>query len=823
MIRKLLKYPFLPAYIIAVIIFYLSYGFNVINPTNVNWLMSQRLDWGAHYLGWAYFREEAWTFPLGAIENYTYPLGNNIGYTDSIPLLALLLKPFNALLPNEFQYFGLWLLFCYLLVAHYTLKIVNLYAVKQQYALIIVTIVVANPALWYRGIHPALCLHGFILAGIYLYLKPSTVSNVNTINWQQVLLLSLAAVIHPYIWAIIIGFNFVIPLKNSLYDKTLSLGRAVVYPVSGIVISFFLWIVIGLIDFKGGQSFAAKVPFETPFNLNSLYNSWGLSPLFPELSKGSITNYESFMYLGLGLFIVILIAIVHLAVSKDAFKSVARHKRLVPLLVLMIVMSVFAVSNKAMIGDTILYNIKLPEALLFVGKVFRASARFFWPAYYLIILFFTLLFVKNKVFGKATMAVLLMVFALQAYDLSKLFSDRTFASGTFDTPFDDQNWEANSRDFDNIIVYMPFSSHYVSFGDWQDLAYLALKNHKPITVGNSARENTKGAAVFIDSLTHAIENDLLSKRNLYVTTPDHLDLFSLQLYSGKLKVNYLDGFYLLHAPGRNFIIKNPTAQATQKTDSVNRRYSQKSILKEFTVEPGKEIQFNLETFSTAGNVVMARGWAFIKDSKDNTGDSIFMTIKKGAKTYVTPINLAKRPDLISAFNKKSLENSGFVATVHTDLTENDALGLAIKTNKGEWAYTSLGKKVVKNDFPEPIKLSKLPLRDKEQAGNIDEFTLTSQHVLISGWSVLKTKNSVDQTLQVVLKSAGKIYAFNVVKVMRPDVTQFLKGLNYDTSGFKLRIAKESIDEGTYKVGLLVKDNTTGKESLLMTDREAVVR
>lgn len=405
----------------------------------------------------------------------------------------------------------------------------------------------------------------------------------------------------------------------------------------------------------------------------------------------------------------------------------------------------------------------------------------------------------------------------------KLFTHRTFASGTFDTPLDDENWIANSRDFDKIIVYMPFLSHYVGFGDWQDLAYLALKNHKPITVGNSARENTKGATVFIDSLTYAIENDLLSKRSLYVTTPDHLDLFSMELYSSKLKADYLDGFYLLHAPGRKFTIKNPTAIALHKTDSVNRKYTQKSVLKEFTAKPGKEIQFNLESFSTVGNVVMARGWAFIKDSKDNTGDSIFMTIKKGTKTYVTPIALTKRPDLITAFNRKSLENSGFFATVNTPLTENDSVGIAIKTTKGEWAYAPLGKSVVKNDFAEPINISKLPVQDKQQAGNIDEFRVNGQHIIMSGWAVLKTSNSVNQTIQVVLKGAKNNYAFDVTKVMRPDVTQFLKALNYDTSGFKLRIVKESVNAGKYKIGLLVKENTTGKQTLSLTDKEVTVK
>ena len=80
------------SFLIIVFGFHICYGLDVILPSNINWLMSAYHDWGQHYLGWAYFKNEPWHFPIGHIENFNYPAGTNIGYTDSIPLLALFFK-----------------------------------------------------------------------------------------------------------------------------------------------------------------------------------------------------------------------------------------------------------------------------------------------------------------------------------------------------------------------------------------------------------------------------------------------------------------------------------------------------------------------------------------------------------------------------------------------------------------------------------------------------------------------------------------------------------------------------------------------------------
>ena len=74
-----------------------------------------KFDWATHYFGWTYFRFEPWHWPPAAVHGYNAPIGTAIGLTDSLPLMAYLLKPFSRWLPAEFQYLGAWERLCFTL------------------------------------------------------------------------------------------------------------------------------------------------------------------------------------------------------------------------------------------------------------------------------------------------------------------------------------------------------------------------------------------------------------------------------------------------------------------------------------------------------------------------------------------------------------------------------------------------------------------------------------------------------------------------------------------------------------------------------------
>lgn len=100
--------------IIGIAAFFLLIGPRVLDPTNIAWLGASK-DPANTYLGWAFFRQAGLSFPLGLNPLYGLGQSNSIVYSDSNPLLALLFKPFSQWLPVPFQYFGIWLLGCFVL------------------------------------------------------------------------------------------------------------------------------------------------------------------------------------------------------------------------------------------------------------------------------------------------------------------------------------------------------------------------------------------------------------------------------------------------------------------------------------------------------------------------------------------------------------------------------------------------------------------------------------------------------------------------------------------------------------------------------------
>ena len=62
-------------------------------PANLAWLNG---DPATGYVGWAFYRHEAgWHFPITWATRIGWPLGVTISWLDSIPLVAVLLRPFS--------------------------------------------------------------------------------------------------------------------------------------------------------------------------------------------------------------------------------------------------------------------------------------------------------------------------------------------------------------------------------------------------------------------------------------------------------------------------------------------------------------------------------------------------------------------------------------------------------------------------------------------------------------------------------------------------------------------------------------------------------
>ena len=145
---------------LGVLAFFIIIGPRVLYPTNIAWLEGSgdvvrgNSDPAQHYLGWLFFRNSEWSFPIGLNPTYGLELGNAILFTDSNPLLAFLFKPFASLLPEPFQYSGMWLLACFVLQAWFGWKLAALLSESTPIKVFSTGLFVFAPPMMWRSSRP---------------------------------------------------------------------------------------------------------------------------------------------------------------------------------------------------------------------------------------------------------------------------------------------------------------------------------------------------------------------------------------------------------------------------------------------------------------------------------------------------------------------------------------------------------------------------------------------------------------------------------------------------------------------------------------------
>lgn len=96
-ITKEIKYSHNTILILSAIFWGGLYSFyllgNHINFTNISWLFNKE-DVAQAMIGWQYFRNDSWYWPLTHTQYLAYPTGAEISYTDSIPIFAFFLNYF---------------------------------------------------------------------------------------------------------------------------------------------------------------------------------------------------------------------------------------------------------------------------------------------------------------------------------------------------------------------------------------------------------------------------------------------------------------------------------------------------------------------------------------------------------------------------------------------------------------------------------------------------------------------------------------------------------------------------------------------------------
>ena len=539
---------------IGLAVFLIIYGFAPLNPTNDVFVLSGYLekDVAQHYAGWKLFRNSPWAFPLGVGSHIEYPYGNSVSYTDSIPLFAIFFKAISNILPETFQYFGIFVMLCFVLQGVFGALLTSLFAECKVYCSIgalffsLATVMVERA---FR--HCALTAHFLILAALYYYFKNRRKSVKSYIPFYIINILAIT--IHPYFLPFTFAIMFAFAIEDFILGKNWILSW--LHIIFSIVLTLGAGYCIGA--FYSGEVLGAVGYGYFSMNLNSYINP--VSPHFSGDNNWSAFlsdrayfggQNEGFNYLGVG--IIAALAVSFLAVIITQFKQIFKFIIIrFGIIFSTVCLTVFAFSNAIYWDDQLLTEISYGEKLELLFGMFRATGRFGWMLFYLVILlalYGIYTAVKNP---KIACAVIVPFMLLQIYDLSGTLIEKHNYFYTFSTEnrqyksMDAQHpfWEDAIQKVDGIIEVADV--HNPLFGNGMiDLASMCGTYGKHINSGFCARFNYHERYAVSENEENLFEQG--EWRNFLYVFEDRVfkDTFYLTLHD-RCQVFFVDGQYAM--------------------------------------------------------------------------------------------------------------------------------------------------------------------------------------------------------------------------------------------------------------------------------------
>ena len=558
------KYIFraIPLWIIPVVLGAGSF-FCILSPTplifnNIGWLAGGG-DPTQHYLGWAFFRYGPWTMPFGLNPNFGLELSSSVVYSDSIPLLAFLFKPFSSWLPEPFQYFGLWLLCCFVLQAIGAWLLSSLLTADRIVRLLVTSYFVFMPAwLWRFVVTNSLAAHFLLLFGLYLVFAKQKKFK----NWLWLVLLGLAATIHFYLLAMMLILWGAALLEC---DKVISLHfiktRLIAILTTVVTLLFLFW-QCGYFAVQSQAAVSGSYGIGH-LNLLGLVDSNGWSYILPNVKETpdsynsfdkALSYFEGYSYLGLGLLFCLGFALWGLQFHKVSVKELI--SRFPYLFIALFCLTVFAISNNIGVGP---WNITLPlpESVRSTASILRASARMFWPVYYVFTLFILYCIIRSYP-RKLAIGILSVGLLIQIVDTSAGWlplRQRLVQSKATEwaTSLTDPFWADAGKQYQKVLRVEASNHNH----NWETFAYFAIRNHLSTNSIFLSRIDDQKLDYLNNKLNQQIQKGKYDLDALYILENDKVIPALKSLNKDKDLFARLNGFNVL-APGWLDCVNCPT-------------------------------------------------------------------------------------------------------------------------------------------------------------------------------------------------------------------------------------------------------------------------
>ena len=468
-------------------------GIKNVFPWNLEWLNGKG-DGSYDQLTFEFFRKSPLIqWPVTAMPNYVSGSGQVLGSGNG--LFAVPAKIIGQVVPGEFQYLGIWIVLCFCLQGLFAEKLIARLTDLKWFQITAAMSFVVSPILIYRigeMKHFQLGAHWLILAALYFYFD----KNFRKKQWALLLLISI--LINIYITAMVVVIFIASNIKNVLYFPKAGIVRIASNFLAPLAALIFGFIFMGYASFGGnakGSNFfrLSPIAFMNSGDVSGLTFSSAVNGIpSKNVSDFFLEEPESFQYLGTGILLGLIISVLLL----NRFSKTWNLKSIAPLVVSVFGLFIFALSNRISISG---YELTYwwPQLFHDVRQVFRASSRFGWPLYYLLVttafcfVLYRLSFTKKFVFA---VAVIFVSVADGGNGIQRVRNELS-TSNAYVSTIKDEKWTDLAENNDQLFIFPNFdldsslgmSSDYPWAERWFDLAKFAVNNDLATNFGGTPR------------------------------------------------------------------------------------------------------------------------------------------------------------------------------------------------------------------------------------------------------------------------------------------------------------------------------------------------
>mgnify|MGYP006950236433 FL=1 len=476
--------------------------------TNINWITHK--DTLIDQLAWKFFYNDNWHFPLGKNPNYGIEIGNSIVFTGAVPFLSIIFKIFKNFLPNNFQFFSFWIFLCFFLQLLFSYLIVYHFTQNKKYSVISSFFFILSPILFYRiPMHISLVGQWIILASFFA--ETITKEKIRFYYWISIL--AISPLIHFYFTLMLSLIYFIIVLDRFLIEKKFSkLLKEISVSFFSLLLVMYLsgYFEISLPDSLGYGYGYYKANILSFFNPAPTTYNFSWSNFIPVIQTSG-GEHEGFGYLGLG-GIILFILLSFNFVKREPLLGFKKNR---PYYLLIIIFFILAISNTINFGSFVLLDTPLPKFLYAPLSIIRASGRFIWPIYYLILIVgLILIYKKNE--KKRALLILIIILCIQIIDISsglKNYINSKVFMRYEKVMFDDPIWNEISKEFQIIRTTYPNNNSKIFP---QMTSVLLNGNFKKTDIIEIARYDRNKASKYRNKTYENFRKNKLEKNTVFI-------------------------------------------------------------------------------------------------------------------------------------------------------------------------------------------------------------------------------------------------------------------------------------------------------------------